>query len=204
MIIQMPEETPLGKKLIITIGGRPGSGKSTTSKAVAAELEYAHYSSGDRFRALSAERKLDLMDANKLAELDSSTDFLIDGELRAIGEKDDTIVIDSRMAWHWIPQSFRMYLNLDVALAARRIIAKDDAKRSEQESVSHDPDEYAKELEARTASEKKRYNALYGVNPYDTDPTLRHYDLVVDTALHDAEQTARFVIDSYRRWIDES
>ena len=200
----MLEKSPHVKSPIITIGGRPGSGKSTTSKAVAAELGYSHYSSGDRFRALSAERNLDLLGANKLAELDSSTDFLIDGELRAIGENGGNVVIDSRMAWHWIPQSFRVYLNLSTELAARRIIAKEDAKRAEHETVSTDPVEYANQLEERTASEKKRYDALYGVNPYDINPALLHYDLVVDTALHDADQTARLVVESYRRWIDES
>jgi cytidylate kinase len=194
------EPTPQ-KKSIITIGGRPGSGKSTTSKAVAAELGFGHYSSGDRFREIGAEHKLTLLDANKQAEDDSTTDFIIDGELRAIGETGDRIVIDSRMAWHWIPQSFKVYLDLDTAIASRRILAKEDAKRAQNEKVSTDPDEYAKDLDARTASEKKRYDALYGVNPYDTSSEAGHYDLIVDTALNDADQAVRLVIEAFQRWI---
>ncbi|MDB5160458.1 MAG: cytidylate kinase [Candidatus Saccharibacteria bacterium] len=199
----MSEQAPSPeKKHIITIGGRPGSGKSTTSKAVAAELGFDHYSSGDRFRAIGAEHQLDLLSANKVAENDSTVDFIIDGELRDIGEIGDRIVIDSRMAWHWIPQSFKVYLDLDTAVAARRILAKEDAKRASQEKVATDPEEYAKDLDERTASEKKRYDALYGVNPYDISPEANHYDLIVDTAQNDADHAAQLVIDAFRRWIE--
>jgi predicted cytidylate kinase len=199
----MSEPAPSSeKKHIITIGGRPGSGKSTTSKAVAAALGFDHYSSGDRFRAISAEHNLDLLDANKLAELDSTTDFIIDGELKEIGASGDRIVIDSRMAWHWIPQSFKVYLELDTSIAAERIIAKKDATRAGQEKVSIDPVEYAKSLEERTASEKLRYEALYGVNPYDNSPETGHYDLVINTSLSDIDHTIQSVVDGFRRWIE--
>jgi cytidylate kinase len=52
------------KKHIITIGGRPSSGKSSTAKAVAAALGYDHFSSGDLFRQLGKEHGIDVLQAN--------------------------------------------------------------------------------------------------------------------------------------------
>jgi ABC-type multidrug transport system fused ATPase/permease subunit len=44
------------KKQTITIAGSPGSGKSSTAKAIAAVLGFQHFSSGDFFRQLAVER----------------------------------------------------------------------------------------------------------------------------------------------------
>ena len=104
------------KKHIITIAGKPGSGKSTTSKAVAHSLGFTHFSSGDFFRAIGKERGIDVFQANLVAEAEEDIDHLVDEKLRTLGENEDNMVIDSRMAWHWMPYSFRVYLDLDLSL----------------------------------------------------------------------------------------
>ncbi|MEZ4103369.1 MAG: nucleoside monophosphate kinase [Candidatus Paceibacterota bacterium] len=45
------------KKQIITIAGKPGSGKSTTAKRLSGELNYAHFSSGDFFRQVGLDKR---------------------------------------------------------------------------------------------------------------------------------------------------
>ncbi|MGZ6005361.1 MAG: nucleoside monophosphate kinase, partial [Candidatus Saccharimonadales bacterium] len=52
------------KRQIITIAGRPGSGKSTTAKMVASKLSFEHFSSGDLFRAIAKEWGIDVLQAN--------------------------------------------------------------------------------------------------------------------------------------------
>src|SRR5947209_7447349 len=98
------------KRRIITISGRPGSGKSTTAKAVAASLGFPHFSSGDLFRLLAKERGIDVLQANLSAEQNAELDRLVDGRLQEIGREDNELVIDSRMAWHWMPTSFKVFL----------------------------------------------------------------------------------------------
>lgn len=183
-------------KSIITIAGQPGSGKSTTAKVVAAELGYDHFSSGDLFRKITADYGLDVMSGNLHAEENKAIDQKVDQALIDIGQSGSELVIDSRMAWHWMPQSFKVYLDLDTTVAAKRILANIDEERAKVEHIPTDPYEYAEILSRRLESEARRYHALYGVNPYD----LSNYDLVINTAENDVAQATQLVIDGFKRW----
>ena len=184
------------KKHIITISGRPGSGKSATSKAVAKKLGYEHFSSGDLFRALGQERGIDLLRMNRTAEDNAEIDHMVDEKLQQIGRDDDYKVIDSRTAWHWMPQSFRVFLDLDLDVAAKRIIKNAEPERMENEKIPNDVDEYANQLRERLDSESKRYMNLYQINPYD----LSNYDLVVDTEANNLDEVIEIVLVEYEKW----
>lgn len=186
------------KKQIITIAGKPGSGKSTASRKVAEILGYEHFSSGDLFRAIGKERGVDVHDTNILAETEKDIDHLVDERLRRIGETQDCVAIDSRMAWHWIPQSFKVYLDLDLEIAAKRILGSMDEERMKHEHVPDSPEEYAEILKSRLASEAKRYKNLYSANPYDTS----NYDLVIDTANNSPEQTVERILTAFKQWAE--
>lgn len=189
------------KKHIITIGGRPGSGKSTAAKTVAAELGFMHFSSGDLFRAISREHGQDILQSNLAAEKEEGIpkiDQLVDQRLRDIGKNEDDIVIDSRMAWHWMPQSFKVFLNLDIETAAVRILGTMTPERMEAEHVPSDPHQYAKNLQGRLDSETRRYKKIYDVDPYDID----NYDLVINTKTTKPEEVARLIVERYTGWLE--
>lgn len=185
------------KKHIITIAGKPGSGKSTTSKGLASSLEYSHFSSGDFFRAIGKERGFDVLATNLLAEQERDIDEAVDQKLRELGQNQDNMVIDSRMAWHWMPYSFKVYLDLDINIAAERIISHMDEKRRSVELVSDKIEVYAKTLQDRLDSESRRYLNLYNVNPYD----IENYDLVIDTSKHSAEEVRQLITAAYQNWL---
>jgi len=185
------------KKHIITIAGKPGSGKSTTSKGLAHTLSYQHFSSGDFFRAIGKERGIDVFQANIVAEAESEMDHLVDEKLRHLGETEDNMVIDSRMAWHWMPYSFRVYLDLDLLVAAERILRSLDDARMEVEDIPDNPTAYAARLQDRLDSETKRYRALYDVNPYNPG----NYDLVIDTAVNGLEAVQHLIAEKYNDWL---
>ncbi|MDR1032675.1 MAG: nucleoside monophosphate kinase [Candidatus Nomurabacteria bacterium] len=188
----------MAKKHIITIAGRPGSGKSTTSHMVAKTLGYKHFSSGDLFREISLERGMDLATSNLNAEKGKSDiDSIVDQRLCDIGQAENNIVIDSRIAWHWIPSSFKVYLNLDMRVAADRILKDMTPERLKDENVPDNPEEYAAELKKRFDSETHRYTSFYGVDPSDLD----HYNLVVDTAVNNPEQVTSLIVDAYNKWL---
>ncbi len=186
------------KKHIITIAGRPGSGKSTTSKATAAALEYRHFSSGDLFRALGNERGFDVLQTNLEGEKgNTDVDHMVDQRLQDMGVNDDKLVIDSRLAWHWIPASFKVYLDLDLLTAAERILKTTDAVRLQAEHVPDDPQEYANALQQRLDSETRRYQKLYSANPHDK----HNYDLVVDTKINNPEQVVAIILREFQNWL---
>lgn len=187
------------KKRIITIAGRPGSGKSTASKGIAQTLGYAHFSSGDLFRAIGKERGINVTQTNQAAESDAEIDRLVDERQEEIGRTQDKLVIDGRLAWHFIPDSFRVYLDLDFEAAARRILANMDPIRKEHEHIPDDPKLYAAALEHRLGLEATRYKAKYGVGVHDQS----NFDLVIDTGSHSPQEVMSMIIDAYHRWLEQ-
>lgn len=188
------------RKQIITIGGRPGSGKSTAAKTVATELGFMHFSSGDLFRAISREHGQDILQSNIAAEKEEGIpkiDQLVDERLREIGKNEDEVVIDSRMAWHWMPYSFKVFLNLDIETAAERILAAMTPERIAAEHIPADPHEYAQNLQGRLDSETRRYKKIYDVDPYNID----NYDLVINTKTTKPDEVARLIIERYNGWL---
>ena len=109
------------KKEIITIAGTLGSGKSSTGKMVAEKLGFKHFSSGDFFRQVGLELGLSVNETNKEAETNPKIDELTDQKLRDMNNA-EKIVIDSRTAYHWIPESFKVYLDLPPEIAKDRIL----------------------------------------------------------------------------------
>lgn len=190
--------SPLTKKRIITISGPPGSGKSSTAKGVAQQLGFKHFSSGDLFRALAKEHGLDTLQANLSAEEDAKFDRLVDGRLQEIGRTEDQLVLDSRTAWHWMPESFKVFLHLDLEVAAQRILNEMDDQRLANEHIHRDPVEYATVLQRRLESEARRYKAKYDINPYNES----NYDLVIDSGKNSLEQVIEIIIQSYRSWLE--
>jgi len=115
------------KKNIITISGFPGSGKSSTAKGLASALGYEHFSSGDLFRKMAAERGLSVEGINLAAEKSKEIDYAVDDLLQKMGREKNNIVVDSRTAFHWISNSFRVFLDLDPRTSGADILS--DKKR---------------------------------------------------------------------------
>lgn len=184
------------KKHIITIAGKPGSGKSTTANKVAELLTFTRFSSGDLMREIAHGRGITLEEVNKLAENEPSIDHEVDTSLKRLGEN-DRIVIDSRLAFHWIPQSFKVYLDLDLDLAAARIFRDMNKQRVMSGEDAATVHEVLIQLHDRLASERRRYKTLYGIDPYDTS----HFDLVIDTAQNNPYTVALKIFDAFNIWI---
>jgi cytidylate kinase len=109
------------------------------------------------------------------------------------------LVIDSRTAWHWIPHSFKVFLNLDIKIAAQRILKELSEERLVSENVHTDAEAYAKLLQHRLDVETERYKSLYGINPYD----MANYDLIIDTANQPIDEVINEVIGKYRGWLNQ-
>ena len=183
------------KKQIITIAGSPGSGKSSTAKAIASALGFRHFSSGDLFRQLAVERGESIEAMNISAEVQRDIDLKVDNLLQEIYCTGDKLIIDSRMAWHWMPMSFKVFLVLDPDTAAVRIFdhLQEEGRMSED---ARSVQEVRKSIDRRFASERKRYAALYGVNPVDP----LNFDIVINTKHNDLKTVTAIVSSAYQAW----
>ena len=188
----------MGKKKIITIAGKLGSGKSSTAKRVAQELGWKHFSSGDFLREVANERGMTIKELMIAAETDPSIDHQIDDLLKSKGNEEG-LVIDSRLAFHWIPNSFKVYLEIDPEIAAKRMYEDLQTNPSRQKSEhAKSVEEMKREMIERHESDVKRYRKLYGLNHTDH----KHFDLVINTGLseNDLETVVRKIIDAYHKW----
>ena len=186
------------KKHIITLSGKPGSGKSSTADRVAELLGYTRYSAGDLVRTLIRKQGMTLDEFNNMALHKHQLDHDIDEELRKLRDQKD-IVIDSRLGFYWIPESFKVYLDLDIDVATARIFkdAVNNELREGDSQVGSTIDEVQRSVQERLENEKQRFKTLYGVNPYSN----ANFDLIINTSRHSPQTVALTVFDTYKKWL---
>ena len=190
----------MAKKEIITIAGANGSGKSSTAKKLALQLKFKHFSSGDFMRQIARENNTTLEELAKIAEKENWVDKKLDDYVKQV-DLEKKVVIDSRLAFYFIPDSFKVYLDLDPKIAAERMLAdmkNNSARHSENEGIIESVEKMAKKSAKRLASERKRYFDLYGIKDH-TDHN--DFNLIVDTQKNNLEQVVDIIVREYKKWI---
>ncbi|MBD3208945.1 cytidylate kinase family protein [Candidatus Woesearchaeota archaeon] len=162
--------------MIISLSGLPGAGKSTVAKRLAKKLGYRQYYMGRLRREAAKKRGMSLEAYNKLGETDSSTDLDVDKYQERLGKTEDDFVIEGRTSFHFIPHSFKVFLDVDMEEGARRIMGDEDAC-TRNEEVAGSVKEQVTNLQERMASDHKRYQKYFGIDCYDKS----NYDFVLDT-----------------------
>lgn len=178
----------------ITISGRLGSGKSTVCRILADKYGYEIYSTGKIHRQIAAEKGLSALEMNNLMATDLSFDHMIDDAVTRISREnaDRTLVFDSRMAWHFACDSFKVFMHIDPAIAARRVMRDD---RGEVEKYT-DLDDARRQLLARATAENTRYKRIYGADNLD----YGNFDLIVDSATISPEALAELILAEFRKY----
>ena len=171
--------------MIITLSGRPGSGKSSVGRALAKRLGYKFYSAGDVRRAYAREKGLTLAELNKQAEKDPYSDKLVDDKMKRMAEEEDDFVIDAWLGFYFFPDSIKIFLDAKPKVRARRI-----HKRADYEEQSKNLRQAMKMMQEKEECSLGRYRRLYGIdNAFDPN----HFDLVIDTSNNTVEQTTDMV-----------
>ena len=177
--------------MIITISGALGSGKSTVASLLADILKYERMSTGSIMRELATQKGMTIVEFNTLCETDPAIDKELDDHVAEIGRTRDKLVIDSRLAFFFIPHSFKVKLNVDMGEAARRIFA-DSSRTTERSYASVDDAE--KDIRYRRQQEVERFLGLYHVN-IDDDAL---FDLVIDTTHLKPEDVVQKIQDALK------
>jgi CMP/dCMP kinase len=180
---------PSGTK--ITITGDLGSGKSAVSHLLCERTGFEYISTGRIQRGIAAEMGVDTLELNRRADTDPSIDERIDGIFIALGKDPNGYVIDSRMAWFFLPDSFKVYLQTDVTVSARRIL--NDPKRNSEQYKN--VEEAVEKILARKQSENTRFLLKYGADC----AALSNFDLVIDTTKRDLEAVADLILTAVAR-----
>lgn len=176
----------------ITLSGGPCSGKSTVAKILAQRLKLKHYSMGDMRGKMALDRGMTIDELNKLGEKEDFTDKEVDEYQRKLGENEDNFVIDSRLGFYFIPQSYKVFLSVNEKVAAERLLK---APKRPDEPEYKTIDDVLNKLRERVDSDNRRYQKYYKIDYTDK----KQYDLVIDTTSFTPEQVADIVIQEMQK-----
>lgn len=181
--------------MIVSISGAEGSGKSTIAKMLAEKLDWPRYYIGGIRREKAKERGLTLEEYNKLGETDPSTDLEVDEYQKKLGETEDNFVIEGRTSWHFIPHSFKIFLNTSFEEAAKRVfneLSKDNTRNEGKDLTTYE--NVLDSLKSRRQSDMMRYAKYFNIDVFD----LSHYDFILDTTDLSIEEVFEKVFDAVR------
>jgi len=171
----------------ITISGKIGAGKTTVSKILAKKLNLKYLSTGDVWREIAKEKGITITEFAKLAEKETKYHQELDKKTEEIGKIQDNFVFDSRLAFNFISDSIKIFLDVNIEIAAKRIFNQ----KREKEKENTDLEKTRKAIITREQSELKAYQELYNLNHHDK----ANYDLVIDTSKSNPEKIVNKIIE---------
>ncbi len=172
----------------IAFSGKLGSGKSTVCAILRDKYGYEIYSTGTVQRKVAEEMNISTLELNKRMKEDPKLDHIIDDAVAKLSRerKGDRLVYDSRMAWHFAENTFKVYMYVDPTVAAERVFNADRGDVEKYASV----DDAKEQLRARSEEENVRFKDIYGVDNFD----YANYDLIIDSTYATPEDIADLII----------
>lgn len=157
----------------ITITGGLYSGKSSVAKIICEEIDYTYFNVGELQRKLAVEKGMSIMEYNDYM-FDNNLDHEVDNKTVEIGREKQNLIFDARLAWYFIPDSFKIYLKVEIDIAVERAM---NSKRGKSENYTSRREAKSNIIERRKL-EVTRFQEMYNID-IDKDS---NYDLVIDTS----------------------
>jgi CMP/dCMP kinase len=163
--------------MTITIAGLPGAGKTSVAKELAKRLGYEFVSVGEIRGQMAIERGITI---DELNEMGTESDHLADAKQVEIAKRDPNTIIEGRISWYVIPNSFKILVTVDPQEGARRIFEEqqgNDGLRADERKYESIADAQAA-IAKRVKNDTARMNGLYGVENFID---AKHFDFILDT-----------------------
>ena len=183
--------------MLISITGKLGSGKSTVCNIMKERYGFQIFSTCTINREYARRLGISTLELNKRLNEDPSLDHEIDGTVTklSIERKDENLIFDSRMAWHFAKDTFKIFLTIEPMEAARRVM-KD--QRGEEERYT-DIEDACNKLIERSRVERDRFVDIYGVDYYD----YNNFNIVIDTTSKTPDEVVAVIMENYDRYIHD-
>ena len=156
---------------VLTIGGPPGSGTTTVCRILEERTGAKYVYAGDIFRRTAERKGVTLARFGKLCEEDPVWDQALDSEMIQIAREGD-VILEGRMTGPMCKMeevaSFRVYIDADREVRARRVMERDGGEL----------EEVMESMREREECEVLRYKNIYAVDPRDSV----WYDMMIDSS----------------------
>ena len=181
-------------KNIIVMSGDIGSGKSSVATELKQLTGFDIIGTGTIQRDIASKRGLTTLELNEISQTDRSIDDEIDAYVIEIGKSQDRLIMDSRLAWHFIPTAFKVFLAVDPVVGAERVF---NASRHDENNDSLDIT--IKNNLKRQTIEDQRFNQLYNIH----FRKYGNYDLIIDTSYATPLAIAQKINDCFNAWLKQ-
>ena len=183
--------------MFITINGQLGSGKSEICRILKEEHGFDIFHTGKIQRAYAEELGISTLELNELCKTDHRYDAIIDGKLVEYAERErgNKVVFDSRMAWHFVKDTFKVHLLVAPDIAANRVFFN----RIDKAEVYKTKEEAMQGLISRRKVEGERYELLYNVKMLK----YSNYDLVLDTSTTSIREEVKIILQKAKEYFLE-
>ena len=169
----------------ITIFGLAGTGNSTAGKILQSRTGYSFVSTGLIFRSMAEKQGLSLAELEVLSNSDDTYDRELDRQTEEYGTSHDNFIFDSRLAWYFIPDSFKVKLDCDFDTRTQRISER-EGKDIEQVRV---------ETTSRENLITERYKKYYGIEDFSNN---KNFDFIVDTKVNNKDQVVDLIMNELK------
>lgn len=173
--------------MIITISGRQGAGKTSVGKALAKKLNYKFFSIGDLRGMIAKERGLTIDELNKIGEKEFWVHKEADKKTIEIGKTSDNFIIEGWIAFYFIPNSKKIFLDVDGEVGARRIFVNQRCDEKKQEKLSA----LKEMLEKRLIKTDEQFKKYYGIDFLNK----KNYDIIIDTTNLNIKETVNKILE---------
>jgi CMP/dCMP kinase len=168
-------------RTVVTIGGPPGSGKTTAGRLAAERLGLEYRSAGETFREEGRRRGMDVEAFGRYAETHPEVDRALDEALQALatpGRLLEGRIQGALCRRHGVPVHYVLVTATEEE-RVRRVAARDGQSLAEARA----------RVRAREASERDRYRRYY-----DIDLDREVPDLTVDSTSQPAPDVAEAIV----------
>jgi cytidylate kinase len=167
----------------ITIFGLAGTGTSTVGKLLASRLAYPFMSSGNMFRQKAKDLGYEFYAFEELCNRQPVYDLELDQELVKYGKENANFVLESRLGWHFIPDSIKIKITCSDDVRIKRVANRDGITFEEAERKTFD----------REKNAAMRYENTYNIKEMAPDSI---FSLIVDSTELRPEQIVENIISA--------
>jgi len=181
--------------MIITITGKPCSGKGTVSKLFCKKYNFELKSIGDMMRQIALDHGYQtILDFQQNYKKMHEIDNMVDEQTANFGKQNinKDVVFDSRLAWYFIPGSFKVFIDVSWNTAGNRLML---ANREHEKAESEE--QAVKLLKARWQAENDRYTHLYNTN--NLNP--KNYNIIINSDNKTPEEIADEIYLEYKKFM---